>query len=483
MKAVEVIAGVISKQNRELYFQNCRDKRHGEQVVQGLRAQVAILAQGSHDITTNTDDDSDATNYYTGLPYTTYTKQVNKIDQMYRNRAPWGNMIAKNVIDIRAAFSTGQGLQVVKNENFTGDATRELDFIRNFMELNNLDIEMPQEYAKEVEIEGRVLFKFAPAINWDGKRDNNIQLEFVPWRRYNYKIHKAKNNPYNAIRAEYTSTGPKFDLDAPKFVYRGFGGNPYQDETPSKMAFCIGHAQNLDKALWDWREINKIHASPTPVISVDDREEMKRVVDYIDGKNWKVGKTIVLHNGKFELVGWHGEGYTTIKEEIEVLVKTLSGTTGIPVHFFGYPELLSNRDTAESLIELIVLATNKERTTWISAYEEVFKKAIGQYNAIFFSNLDPNAVSARMPFVSAGKMEEIANVWLPMYLANTISLQTFLGQLSGDIEIDDEIVRIKAGIVEKQKNAKLLESNSASNVNAGDRGVSGSEGDGKGKTA
>ncbi len=472
----KVISEVFSKRNRELHLENKRISRQHTLEIRSKESVIQVLAQGSHDITTNTDD-SDGALYYTGLPYTSYQSQVNKIDQMYRNVAQWGNMIAKNVIDIRAAFSTGQGLQVVRNENFTGDSTREMAFIRDFMELNNLNIEMPQEYAKEAEIEGRVLFKFGPAVDWDGNGNNNIQLEFVPWRQRNYKITKAPNNPYRALRAEYTGTaGQTFDLAENQFVFRSFGGNPYQNETPSKMAFCIGHAQNLDKALWDWREINKIHSSPTPVITVDDKEEAKRVIDYVKKKNWKVGKLMVLFNGEFKLVGWDGEGFTTMKEEIEVLVKTMSGTTGIPVHFFGYPELLSNRDTAESLIELIVLATNKERTTWISAYDEVFKTAIELYNEAFNNNLNPEAVSARMPFVSAGKMEEIANVWLPMYLANTISLQTFLSQLAGDIEIDDEMVRIKQEIKEKEDRAKLLASQSTGNVNAGDRGVSGSQG-------
>ena len=86
---------------------------------------------------------------------------------------------------------------------------------------------------------------------------------------------------------------------------------------------------------------------------------------------------------KYELVGWTGDGYTTLKEETQALAKTVSGTTGIPVHFLGYPELLSNRDTAENLVALIVLSTNKERHTWTGAYDELCHKAMIIYNTAF----------------------------------------------------------------------------------------------------
>ena len=96
----------------------------------------------------------------------------------------------------------------------------------------------------------------------------------------------------------------------------------------------------------------------------------------------------------YDLVGWKGEGFTTIKEESQALVKTISGTTGVPVHFLGYPELLSNRDTADNLIQFLELTTSKERRTWIGAYEELFQKAMVLYSAAFGTALNPLAINA-----------------------------------------------------------------------------------------
>jgi len=135
---------------------------------------------------------------------------------------------------------------------------------------------------------------------------------------------------------------------------------------------------------------------PTPVIKAPDEQTAKKINAWVDNSNWRIGKLLVLggQNTELELVGWKGDGYTTLKEETQALVKTISGTTGIPVHFLGYPELLSNRDTAENLSNLISLSTRKERRTWVGAYEEVFQKAMVIYNTAFGTNLNPMAVDA-----------------------------------------------------------------------------------------
>ena len=180
------------------------------------------------------------------------------------------------------------------------------------------------------------------------------------------------------------------------------------NETPPKTAFVLREIENLDKALWDWRKINKLFSAPTPVIYAPDKQTAKEINTWLDNENWRVGKMLILggQDVKFELVGWDGDGYTTLKEETQALVKTISGTTGIPVHFFGYPELLSNRDTAENLGQLIDLSTSKERRTWIGAYEEVFQKAMVISNTAFGTNLNLHAIDATVKVIQMGENNE-----------------------------------------------------------------------------
>ena len=379
------------------FFDNIENSKLAKQNVILTRQVKNLITQiqGSHDITVNPVSADGVTYIGTPTRYNSYSKQVAQLAKMYDNVANWGCMIAKNVIDVRTAFSVGEGLDVKKRVGFEGDATKELEWVVDFMHFNNLDNEMPQEYAKEAEIEGKVLFRFL--IDLDAK---NVRLVHVPWRQYQYEILTPDWDFYNFVRARYIGSGdPKisFDLLRPFFVYGRFGGNSYKvNITPPKTAFVIREMEDLDRAVVDWRIINRLFSAPTPVISAPDKQTAKEINEWIDKKNWKIGMMLILGgiDVKFELVGWKGDGYTTLKEETQSLVKTVSGTTGIPVHFLGYPELLSNRETAEHLIELIVLSTSKERETWVKVYEKVFQKAMVFYNTEFGTNLNPGAVEA-----------------------------------------------------------------------------------------
>ncbi|MDD4984349.1 MAG: hypothetical protein PHQ43_00970 [Dehalococcoidales bacterium] len=351
--------------------------------------------QATTDITTNTD--STSTLHYTGTRYTDYPSQVAQLSKMYDGTARWGCMTTRNIIDMRTAFSVGKGVKPVKRDGFDGNAKKELAWVTEFMKYNNLDEEMVQEYAKEAELEGRVLLRLLV-----DRANKAIRVIHTPWRKFNYEITTPPYDFFNYTNAKYTGSGePGVTFDAPPavFIYRRFGGNASDvNTTPPKTTFVLREIEDLDKAMWDWRKINRIFSAPTPVITAPDKRTAKEISDWIDSSNWRIGKMLILGglNVDFKLVGWNGDGYTTIKEETLGLIKIISGTTGIPVHFLGFPELLSNRDTAENLIELIELSTRKERRTWMGAYQEMFKKAMVLSNLAFGTTLNPEAVGAEI---------------------------------------------------------------------------------------
>lgn len=387
-----------------------------------LTSQVRAFAdiQATTDITTNTDTSSLKT--YTGNPYPAYADQVTKLANMYDNKADWGCVIAKNVIDVRIAFSVGAGITVKKREEYQGSAEAELAWVKEFMRFNNLDEEMPQEYAKEAEIEGKILFRFGI-----DEAARQIRLIHVPWRKFAYTITTPEYSLYDYVKASYSgSSDPavNFNLDYPLFVYKRFGGTSTSTlagntatlsvtHTPPKAAFVIRQMEDLDKAMVDWRKINRLFAAPTPWINGPDKTTAKEISEWIEASNWRIGKLLVTggQDVSFDLIGWKGDGYTTMKFEIQDLAKIISGTTGVPVHFLGHPDLLSNRDTAEDLSKLMELSTIKERLTWIGAYEEVFQKAMVIYNTVFDASLNPMAVDATIERNEAlmGIVDETAN--------------------------------------------------------------------------
>ena len=376
--------------------------------------------QGATDITTGTD--STSVKSYVGTPskYNSYPKQVAELGRMYANTANWGCMIEKNVIDMRTAFSVGEGIKVKKRKKFEGSAEKELAWVKGFMEFNNLDKEMPQDYAKEAEIDGKILFRLFLA-----KKAKNIRVVHTSWRKYNYTITTPDYDYFNYINAKYEGNNEprvSFNIGAPFFVYKRFGGNAAEvNIAPPKTAFVIREMIDLDKAIVDWRKINRLFSAPTPVITCPDKQTAKEVQEWVDGSNWRIGMLLILGglDVKFELVGWKGDGCTTLQFETQALVKTISGTTGIPVHFLGYPELLSNRDTAENLIKLIALSTDKERHTWEGAYEELFQKSMVFYNTIFKTNLNPMAFEVKIEEVKL--LEGVSNAPVPQRPASASS--------------------------------------------------------------
>lgn len=423
--------------------------------LQALRAHadaLTITTQAAINAMTGLDEQSEVN--YVGSRYRTYDSQIAELAKKYAGTADWGSLVMKNIIDVRAAFITGTGVVAKVREGYKGDATREMEFIRRLMRMNGLDGRKPQIWGTETEIEGKVLLQLSPVFDPIDEL-GNVHVIHTPWRHYRYDVTAAEPDFDRYIRAFHTGAGTttSFDLSEPYFVYARFGGNSYEvNLTPPKAAFVLRHVEDLDKELWDWRKINHLFAAPTPWFDSEDPDEARRLTDYINQKNWRIGKAIVTAQTKFELVSAKGDGYASIKQAIESDVQVISGTTGIPVHFLGHPELLSNRSTADALLQHIELSTDKERDIWKAAYTETFRKATTIFNESFQNNLDPDAVVADLPSSSTANLTFVETVYLPMYIAGALSLETLLAKLN-DVNLPEEMKRVKVAQVEKEEKA------------------------------
>jgi len=381
---------------------------------------------------------------YKGNPYQTYSSAVTELSKKYDGTAQWGNQITKNIIDVRAAFIIGQGIKPINKLEKPG---KEFEFIKEFIDFNNLDEEVPQDWAKEAEIEGKFLCRLFP--NEDKKQ---IEVRYIPWTAHNYKIETAEGDYGKYEKAEYkiNKTGKEVNLKPSEFVYKKFGGRTHKvNETPPKIAGVLRQIEDLDKALWDWRQINHLFSAPTPYFKCEDVEQAKALRKLLKKINWKIGKLLVT-TANYELKGFSGQGIENLEKEIITLAKIISGATGVPVHFLGLPDLMSNRAVAENLMELIYASTSKERHIWIGAYEEIFQKVLNMANKNFQKGFKPMAVGVEIPFITKEKMQEIVDVWLPIYVSGAITLDTFLSKIP---EVDIEKEKESA----EQSSLKLLE--------------------------
>jgi len=405
-----------------------------------------LALQAASQITVGeTDDESSSNKHYTGNPYKTYASKVGALTKMYEGKKDWGNDVAKNVVDIRAAFLVGSGVKVVPNEDYKGNTDREIDFINSFIAYNNIDKDTPLNWASRAEIEGKFLCRFENVMDNPIYPLGMVRVVHVSWNTNSYTVEHEPNNYDRFTRAYYNNggSGTNFNLTPPEFIYRRFAGSAGEiNETPSKAAMVLRNIQDLDKAYWDWRQIDHLYASPTPAFAFENSDEAKNFYNSASFKNWRIGKGIVLGGGVFKLECYKGEGFMTLEKEIQYHSRKISGATGIPPHFFGYPDLLSNRDTAEALIEAIILSTDKEQKTWASMYEELFQKVIYAHNKWHSQNLNPAAVDVVVPRVGSANAADIQKVWLPLYNAQAISLETLLNQLN-NVDADKEIEKIK----------------------------------------
>lgn len=417
--------------------------------VASQKGRITKLEGAVHRLTHLVKDDiltlQDKMTKYKGNKYTSYKSAVAEINRKYSGTADWGVLQTGSIIDLRAAFIIGEGLKIVKKAD---DANAEYDWVQKFLEYNDLDKEVVQEFAKEAEIEGKLAMKLVLEEIPDAKEGEEkyaVSARYVSWTEKNYTI---KTNPQDYMKYEKMTWRPKDKdkdetLDEKEFVYKKFGGRINKPNLAApKIMKCLTQIENLDRALRDWREINRIFAGPILAAECKDGKDVKSTQEALSNKNWKIDKVFIatskLYYAQFDI-----KGVESLEKEIITLSKMISGTTGIPVHFLGLPELMSNRAVAENLMELIHAATTKERQTWKGAYEEMIAKAMKLFNEkenkgmSKGKQLDPTKIGIEIPMITKEHWDHIEKIYLPAAVAGKISDEAFQEQIPGfDMDAD-----------------------------------------------
>jgi hypothetical protein len=356
-----------------------------------------------------------------GNPYPEFKTAIDEVAKKYEGLATWGIQQVRNIIDVRAAFTIGQGIKLVQKDG-SETKSREMEYIEEFVRVNDLDEEGPIDLAKEAEIEGRCLVKLF--LNPDSKM---VEYRFVSYQVNGYKIKTDAEDYKKFLSAVYRNSATQKDvsLATEDFVYKKFAGRIEKvNDIMPKVAMVLRQCEDLDRALADWREMNKYFASPTPYFECADLETAKKMNAAIKELNWKIGKAFA-GVGKFLLVGMTDSGKDSLLNEITTNAKIISGDVGVPVHFLGFVDLMSNRSTSTDLFEFITASTAKERLVWAGFYEELFDKALKKAN----KNFAPGTIKAEILQVSDAKIQELATVWLPLYSGGVIDLDYMLSKI------------------------------------------------------
>lgn len=395
---------------------------------------------------------------YKGNEYKGYEAQVKAIDEKYNGDADWGVLQTGNVIDLRAAFIINQGIKVVKVDPTKGQD--ELEWANEFLKYNGLDSEVSQAFAIEAEIEGKIALKLAPdereAKDKDGKdiKETMISVRFVSWTDKKYVIETAPEDYLKYEKMTWTPSGGELQtLEEKQFVYKKFGGRINKpNKAAPKAGKCLTQIDNLDKALRDWRQIDDIFAAPILNVKCETREQMEDTQTALDNKNW-VAKKIFVSTTEMKYAQLDIKGVQSIETEISTLAKIISGTTGIPVHFLGFTDILKQVTTAKNLMESIKAATSKERETWIGAYNEVIEKAMAMHNDKSGNSqlsggkrLNPDLITVEIPFITEDEWDHLINFYLPAAIANIITKETVQKKVPGlDVEQEKKLQQEEEG--------------------------------------
>ncbi|HUT54609.1 MAG TPA: hypothetical protein VM658_14560 [bacterium] len=373
-------------------------------------------------------------------PYSSREKLVAELVMKYKGYAKAGNQLIQRIVDTRAAFTMASGLSArpmvgptLLSARGRGDKSvpatagaAELEFIRRLIRQNQLDGQFGQQLAVEKELEGQVLLTldYRPG-------DDAVLIRFISWNDTHYQVCYA-DETYAEIKAITYETDDNVTVRVPteRAVFIKFNARIHSREGVPALSGLLPEAEDIDLALRDWRKINRFFASPTPYFKTADIQEARDLYDRLlaPGVDWRIGK-VFCGPAEFSLVGMNDQGFESIQREIETKVKILAGGAGVPVQFLGFPEFMSNRATAENTMEPVALISVSEQRSWLGGFSELFNKAITLRNDLApagSDRLEPGRVAPVMRFVTREKIEQLRDLYLPLWQSGAIPLETLL---------------------------------------------------------
>jgi len=375
--------------------------------------------------------------------YTNYDSQVAETYKKYNSFASFGCQQTRAVIDLRVAFICGEGISIsAKDENTS-------EWIEDFLEKNSLNGTNFINAIKGSEMVGQSLFLLKPSF-WQGD-ELFIKSLRIPYRTI---------MPYKPVYSDPLATdevvgimikkdGIWIDTGYTNFIYVRTGGDDCNSEGPvTKVGVILTDLENYDRAIKDMRRNNHIFARITPTWKTTSDGETASLSNKLNQAKWKIGQAFI---GKstftYETPGT--TAHDNLKSELAATIKTVSGVTGIPVHWLGWVDLMSNRATAESLYELIKSKTIIERVEWQSGLRKMIIKAQELYinnGGQALNKLDRN-FQVRLPLIDFGSFLEQVRGWSLAYADEAISMDDYRNNIPGIDPIKTEkaleIERIK----------------------------------------
>jgi hypothetical protein len=368
--------------------------------------------------------------------YLTYASQTNNIYQKYNGTDSLGNWQTRAVIDTRTGFISGEGLSVICKDKKTSK------FFDDFLTYNKLYGSRFINFVKQAEMEGRVLLYIRP------KKEGKDEIRIKVYRHLSgycggrdYKVvYNDRNDPddIKTIKIK-TKDGGEEDLKE-TFIYVLTGGDGTNYNEPStRTGLVLWQIESFDRSMNAMRKNNHLFGKVTPVFSSENPQDVSQFRSLAQSKDWKIGDVVAALKGglKFEVpdVG----AMENLKAEQITCSKSIAATTGIPVHWFGNVDLMSNRATAETLYETINNATVLDRVIWQEKiYDLLIKVQEMAIDKGIYKGTINRDFEVKIPLISFSKMFDHIKALSLAYADDAISIKTYRNHLPGVNPIKEE---------------------------------------------
>jgi hypothetical protein len=393
--------------------------------IQASRARIQALGEGARDVmNTSITQAGFRQQVVDKNNYKTYAAQLAGTYAMYDGRADYGGELLRGLIDTRVSLIGGEGL------SFTAENKATEKWIEQFFARNHLDGFGLLRMIKMGEMEGRIL-SLLKKINDEIKiipysaMKNNYDFEFSPdYQDIDYiksATVKQKGN---------TTEGEKHSIDSFNFMRLGGSENNFYD-TSTKIHVVLTDVENYSRAKYDLRRNGFLFGRYTPVFKTENMTEAKQIKNDINAGNWQIGVGYA-GNADYKLIGPDSGGYQLLIQDMLASLRTIATTTGIPVHWLSWPDLMSNRATAENMLEMVNAGTIQERLLYEEGFTDLINKArIMAIDAGFTDNKILGEFEVKLSFASLATLKQIVEIWIPLMQADVVSMFGVQNRLPG----------------------------------------------------
>ena len=421
--------------------------------------------------------------------YKTYASQIQAIYKMYYNESNYGGEILRGIIDTRTAILCGEGLnavifdspefleqqkqqeekkkaeakempiqsliekpkeniiemppeepqteQEIEEEEIVDEKKEAVkEFINNFVKWNKLEGEGLIEIGECAEMEGKVLLVLNPGI-LNGKKI--IKIDVFDYYSNNYNIQYNENGEITKITYGNKSNPTPIPIERAIFIQ--FSGKKKDFvKTPPRIANVLTQIENYSRAKYDLRKNNHLYAKSFLAGKSDDAATINSANNDIRAKKFIPGSHGYVGAIEWYFVNQSNSASTNINDERIMDMKDIATTVGIPILLMNYPELMSNRATADTMMEMLNQSSKKERLKMQSGMIELFQKAMAfaEKEKIEGAINEPDMFDINIPLITLDNLKSLIETWCVLMDKKIISKKTVQGKVPGINPLDEE---------------------------------------------